>query len=301
MHSGCGNNNAKQAQLRDQGIELLANGDCDGAIVLFDEALGMSVGKVEALEIDINYYKAAAMVSANRYEEAIECYNNLIAFDDKNYEAYFLRGSVYAKSGDVVSMTEDYNRALTLHRRDYELYIKIYENLTALGMSEQGVAYLNTALDLSDKSPESYFYRGKIYYLLGQNDSALEQLNTAMDKDVTEAKLYIAKVYQSTGDDVAAEQLLLEYASSEDVSSEVLESLGEIEMNSDNYDRAYEYFSAGLNSGDTDTRQHLLKGQIVALEYLGRFEEAREILNTYIAEYPDDLQAAEEAIFLSTR
>ena len=257
--------------MRDEGIELLDAGDSEGAIALFNKALGLSIGKVGDLEIDINYYKAAAYVKAGNPEEAINCYNALINYDDRDYKAYFMRGSVFAKTGDVASAVADYNKALNLQRKDYELYIEIYENFKSLGLEEQGAGYLDAALELSDRSDEGNYFRGRIYYLKGDYDNALSELNDAIEAEVAPASLYAAKVYQALGDETSAQKLLVKYASSEEVSSDALRSLGEIEMNQGNTERALEYFRAGLDAGDDDMRQSLMRSQIIALERLGRF------------------------------
>jgi len=39
----------------------------------------------------------------------------------------------------------------------------------------------------------------------------------------------------------------------------------------------------------------------VAYEYLGEYEQAYELLKTYLQKYPDDEQAKREYDFLSTR
>ncbi|MCF0186923.1 MAG: tetratricopeptide repeat protein [Bacteroidaceae bacterium] len=299
--AGCGSKKEQQCALRDEGIALMEAGDSEGAIDRFNQALGLSIGKVGSLEIDINYYKAAACVLSGDYYGAIGCYNALINYDDSDYKAYFMRGSVYAKGGDVPSAVDDYNKALTLHRKDYELYIEIFENFQALGLEEQGKGYLDAALEISSRNPEAYYYRGRIYYLKGEYENALSELNVAIKDEVSEAKLYAAKVYQALGDETSAQKLLVEYANSDEISSEALLTLGEIEMNQENYSGALDYFKAGLDAGDDDMRRALLRNQIIVLERLRRFSEAKEVAAQYVVEFPDDTEAANEYIFLTTR
>lgn len=298
---GCGKYNQTEIDLRDQGIEALDSGDYDNAIDLFNKALGKSIGKVTDLEIDINYYKAAAQFKGGHFKDAEKTYTYLIKYDKNNYEAYFLRGSIYANEGEVGEAITDYDAAVAIDEKNYLLYIQIYENLNSLGYTDQGLVYLNDALKVSDKSANGKYYKGRIYYMLGQTADATENLEAAIDKDVIEAKLYLAKIYQDAGDFDKAQKLLEEYASSDEVTSDAMAALGDIEMTNGNYESALSYYQAGLTLDSIDNMPALMKGQVAALEKLDRYSEAKDILTQYLDSYPDDEVASKELVFLQTR
>ncbi len=301
VFSGCSKYNEEEITLRDEGIAQMDAGNYEDAIDLFDQALGKSIGKVTDLELDINYYKGASQFSAGLFEDAVKTYTYLIKYDGDNYESYFLRGSIYAAEGEIGEAITDYDAAVDIDKKNYELYIEIYDNLNALGYTDQGLVYLNSALDVSDKSANAKYYKGRIYYMLGQTSEAKEYLQAAVDKDITEAKLYLAKLYQDAGDYTTAQTLLEEYAASDEVTSEALAALGDIEMTNGNYENALNYYEAGLTLESIDNISDLMKGQVAALEKLYRFSEAKEILTQYLEEYPGDEEAAKELIFLQTR
>lgn len=301
LFAGCSKYNQAEVSLRDEGIAAMDAGDYTGAIEKFDEALGKSIGKVTDLEIDINYYKAAAQFSAGQFEDAAKTYSYLVKYDPDNFEAYFLRGSIYASEGEVGEAITDYDKAVSVDEKNYLLYIEIYENLDSLGYTDQGLVYLNNALDVSDKSANAKYYKGRIYYILGQTDKARENLKAAVDKDVVEARLYLAKLYQDEGDFETAQSLLEEYASSDEVTSEALATLGDIEMTNGNYESALNYYQAGLSLDSIDNMPDLMKGQVAALEKLDRYSEAKEVLTQYLETYSNDEAAAKELIFLQTR
>ena len=298
---GCGKYNQSEIDLRDQGIQALDSGNYDDAIDLFNQALGKSIGKVTDLEIDINYYKAAAQFKAGYFKETAKTYTYLIRYDKNNYEAYFLRGSIYADEGEVGEAITDYDAAVSIDPKNYLLYIQIYDNLNALGYTDQGMVYLNDALAIKDKSANAKYYKGRIYYMLGQTSEATSNLQAAVDKDVIEAKLYLAKLYQDSGDYDKAQALLKEYAQSDEVTSDALAALGDIEMNNGNYENALGYYDAGLSLDSIDNMPNLLKGKVTALEKLDRYSEAKEVLTQYLETYPEDEDAAKELTFLQTR
>ena len=298
---GCSKYNEKEIALRDQGVAAMDEGNYEEAIKLFNEALGKSVGKVTDLELDIDYYKGAAQYISGQFDAAVKTYTYLIKFDNKNFKPYFLRGSIYAKEGDIGQAIKDYNAAVAIDKKNYLLYIEIYENLMSLGYSEQALAYLNDGLAVTDKSDESGYYKGRIYYLLGQNAEAEKLLKEAVNKDIVEAKLYLAKIYQDAGNYEQAQPLLEEYAASDDVTSEALGTLGDIALSSGDYEGSLNYYEAGLKLDSIDNLPQLMKGKASALEKLYRFSEAKDVLTQYIEKYPNDEDVAKELIFLQTR
>ncbi|QFJ53739.1 tetratricopeptide repeat protein [Pseudobutyrivibrio xylanivorans] len=299
--TGCSRYNQKEIQLRDQGVAAMEEGNYEEAVSLFDKALGCSIGKVTDLELDIDYYKAAAQFKNNQFEDAASTYTYLIKYDDKNYKPYFLRGSIYAGEGEIGQAIKDYDAAVAIDEKNYLLYIEIYDNLNALGYTDQGLVYLNNALEVSDKSAESKYFKGRIYYILGQSDEAEKLLKEANEKGVIDAKLYLAKIYQDNSDYVSAQALLEEYAASEEVTSEALGTLGDIELTYGNYENALNYYEAGLSLDSIDNMSQLMKGKVAALEKLNRYSEAKEVLAQYIEKYPNDEEAQKEQIFLQSR
>ncbi len=299
--SACSKYNTKEVSLRDEGIALMDEDDYEGAIAKFDEALGCSVGKVTDLELDIDYYKAAAQYASGAFDDAVSTYTYLIKYDKTNYKPYFLRGSIYASEGEIGQAIKDYDAACQIDTKNYLLYIEIYNNLDALGYTDQGLVYLNNALAVSDKSAKGKYYKGRIYYMLGQTSDAQTYLQEAIDKDVVEAKLYLAKIYQDAGDYTTAQSLLEDYASSEEVTSDALGTLGDLELAEGNYENALGYYEAGLILDSIDNLPQLMKGKVAALEKLNRYDEALETITQYLDYYPSDEEAQKEQIFLQTR
>lgn len=299
--TACSKYNQEAVDLRDAGVTAMESGDYTTAIDDFNQALGLSMGTVTDLEIDINYYKAAAQYKAGLTDDAISTYTALIKYDKGNYKAYFLRGSVYANEAELDSALKDYDKAIACDSTNYMLYIQIYENLSALGFSDQASTYLTKALDVSDSSAEATYYKGRIYYLQGDSDQATTYLTEAKDKGVDDAKLYLAKIYQDQGDMTSAQSLLEEYAASDSVTSEALGTLGDIEMASGNYENALSYYQTGASLESVDNMSQLVKGQVVALEHLSRYDDATTLLTQYLETYPGDTDAEKELTFLQTR
>lgn len=299
---GCSNKEQEnQDAYRKIGINNMAEGDYEKAIKSFQKALDTSLGEIGTEEIDICYYKAAAQFANGDYEDAIETYTSLIKYDKKNPNAYFLRGSVYLNMDKTKKALSDYEKAVEVDSRNYEMYEEIYQNLINSNEEKEAKQYLEHALDIKAKEAEDYAERGHIYYLLEDYDSAKQNLDKAIDKNDKTALLYLAEVYNAMGQTEQAQALLENYVQDNAGDSEALNSLGMMQFNNQDYENALKYFQLGLKVEGAVNKQELLKNEIVAYEYMGDFESAKDKMKSYIKEYPNDESALREYTFLKTR
>lgn len=302
MLAGC-SSESKETQLsyREIGINSMQSGDYEGAIAAFDSALSHCVGSIGETEIDICYYKAAAQYATGDVEGALATYDALIDYDAKDANAYYMRGCLRLQAGENDKAKEDFSNAIKYNSGDYELYINIYENLSAYNLAAEGEEYLNKAFDLKGNDADSLAYRGKIYYLLGQNENALTELNAALEKGSIEANLTIAQVYETLGDSEMAETYYKAYAESGSADSEAMCALAEIEMAKQNYAGALSYVNQGLAMEQVTNRRDLMQNQIICMEYTGDFSGAWTVIQEYVQMYPDDTKAQREFTFLKNR
>lgn len=301
--AGCTKNDrlVLQQEKEDLGRQLMDEGDYEGAIKAFDDALGCCLGNITNKEIEIDFYKAAALFMSGDNEGALATYSSLIAFDDKRPEPYFLRASVYLKQGESELAVEDYKTAVSLSNSDYDMYIAAYNNLHAAGVENDALNFLKAALELKDKSAESYLARGRIYLILEQYDLAQDQLINAKDKGISDASVYLAQVYQATGATQSAESVLTEYIAEGNTSSEAMNIMAIISMKAGDFQGALNYIAQGLSLEEVTNTQSLLRNKIICLEKTGNFDEAYKTAVSYCELYPKDEDAERELIFLSTR
>lgn len=258
----------KEKELRAEGIALMESGDYAAAAETFEEALGSSYGLLSDLDLDIAYYRAAALYLSGESGDAVEVYDAIIACDDDAADAYYLRGTISLEAGDMESAKSDYVKAVSCSGADYDLYLQIYKNLIEEGVSESEAAvYLENALELGGSSASDLSAQGYIYYLLGDADTAMTYLSQAADAGDEAALLYLAQIAIADGD----------------------------------YDTALTYVEQGLAIEDGEYLQQFTYARIALYEYEGDFESARDWMEDYIAAYPDDEDAQREWVFLETR
>lgn len=300
--SGCTDESLeKQLSYRAIGINSMQAGDYEGAITAFESALEQHVGKITETEIDICYYKAAAQYLSGNIEGALEIYEDLLDYNEKDGKAYYMRGCILLQQGKNEQALADFSDAVKYNQEDYELYVNIYENLAAYNLAPDGETYLKKAFDIKGDNAEQLAWRGKIYLMLGEYENATAELTAALQKESVTANLYLAQVYDAQGDTANAQKYYQAYVDAGEADSVAMNALAEIEMAKGNYTGALEYINQGLAMEEIPNKKALLQNQMIACEYTGDFATAWAAAQEYMAAYPDDMTVQREYVFLKSR
>lgn len=285
---------------RARGIAYMGLTDYGQAAACFEEALADSNGLVGDLDFDLNFYLAAAYTKSARFSEAEPIYDAILALRPDEKDAYFLRGNVRLQLGNYQGAKADFDKVISMDPFNYDRMIEIHEVLDYFGYGEDGKAYLRTVLENGEKLVDKYA-AGRIYYYLGEFQNACLALEEAREKGGAESYLYLGKAYEATGDYNYAANVYNSYISKNGGTAEVYNQLGLCEMAKGEYQKALDAFRAGKQMENATMLQTLSFNEIVALEHLGEFGQAYELMGTYLKNYPDDETAKREYEFLSTR
>lgn len=302
VFSGCSGNASKnQAAYRQAGITCMQQGDYANAVVAFEAALQQKIGGVGADELDISYYKGAAQYANGDVEGAMATYQAILDYDKKQPDAYYLRGCLYLKQGNIEAAKADFENAVKYNPDEYELYLGIYENLAGAGYVEEGEVYLKQAFGIKGEAVSNLEYRGRIHYFLGDYESALKDLRAALEGGSETADLYLAKTYDAMGDDVTAETHYTAYLENHSESQEALGAMGSIMLEKKQYDKAVTYLEKSIEYGGDAINRAVMQDLVIAYEYTGAFDKAWELIERYVALFPEDTKAQNEYIFLKNR
>lgn len=307
MLTGCGEERTEhELAYRKIGMNAMAEGNYAEALANFQLALDQSKGQIRNLELDICMQKAEALYLNGQPEEAIAVCDAVLDYDKNYASAYYLRGNLYLQQGDSKKALGDYEQAAKYADADYEIYIRLYENLNRAGMKAEGEKYLKDALELKGKDRYHLTNRGYIYYIMGDYGTAKEELLQAVELKQKEgeddkAELYLAQTLEQLGDEQTASEYYKAYAKNHADDSVVLEELGNMAMEKEDYANACAYYQKGLQTTNPSNEQFLRRGEIAALEAMYEFEQAKDQMAQYVLDYPEDEQAAREYLFLKTR
>ena len=183
---GCGTKDTKeQDAYRQYGITCMESGKYEDAVKAFQNALGESIGHIGEKELDICFYKAKAQALDGKTKDALATYNAIIKYN-KDARAYYLRGDLYMDMGEEKKGRADFESAVQQGKKNYEIYIGIYESLSRHEKKDEGQKYLSAAMEIKGDKPEDELYKGRISYLLGENKDAISYLEKAKELEVEE-------------------------------------------------------------------------------------------------------------------
>lgn len=298
--TGCSDREANQLEYRQQGITLMENGKYEEGLVAFQNALDLSLGEVGETEMDICFYKAEALYKLGDAEGAMNTYSAIINFNE-SAKAYFLRGNLYYSQGEEAKALKDYAAAIEQEKKDYDLYIGVYEALSAHGKAKEAQDYLNQALEISGTSAYDKMQKGRINFLLGEQQTAISLLQEAIKGKEMRAYYYLSEIYAQLGDEQASEENLIAYMESGVADSYNLFNIANDQLAKGDSAMAIKCLTTALNLEKVPNKQMVMKTLVIAYEQNRDFASAKELMAEYIEAYPDDEEAAREFTFLETR
>lgn len=298
--TGCTDREENQLAFRQEGITHLENGDYEEAVEAFQNALDLSLGQVGDTEMDICFYKAEALYRLADVQGTIDTYSAIIDYN-QNAKAYFLRGNLYYSQNNEESALNDYAAAIENEKKDYDLYIGVYEALTAHGKAKEAQGYLNQALEISGNKAYDKMQKGRINFLLGEQQTAISLLQEAVDGKEWKAYYYLAEIYSLLGDADNSEKNMSAYIESGAADAYNLFDIANDQLERGNYKMAIDCLNLALGLEQVPNRQILMKTLVIAYEQNLDFENAKKVMTEYMQNYPEDEEAKREFTFLETR
>lgn len=284
---------------RGSGIVYLSSGHYTKAADLFNEALSYGPDNYGETEIDILYYLAEAQDGAGDTMAAAESYSRIIEYQE-DANAYMLRGLAYQSCGDNVKAEEDLKTALNMSKKNYKIYLALYEVLTAQNKTDEAAQVLDEALNLGGKTGEDYSNRGIVYMYQEDYVNASDAFNTALEKGYNNAYLGLAESLMRQKDFEGAAQQYENYIAVDTTNAIAYNQYGLCLMELERYEEARQIFETGIALNDRLVDKELRYNEAVALEYLNDWEAAYTKMQEFVEKYPDDTQGLHELTFLES-
>ncbi len=126
------------------------------------------------------YFSGRAYYDANRFENAIECYQRALSLGAAQSRVYENLGLASEALGRFAAAEQAYRRALELSTGDFRPYLVYGVFLEKQGKSAEGVAMIEKALSLDPENVDTHFELGKALNQSGQLAAAARVLEAAL-------------------------------------------------------------------------------------------------------------------------
>ncbi len=290
----------RQAEIaRGRGILCLAQQQYEEAYSYFQQALDAAGKSDKAFQQDVKLYMAETCLEQGDTEQAETICLDLLE-ESESSQARLLLGRISLSKGDAEAADEYFTASLE-QDQSFENYLTIYELYADASMEANGAAYLEQALQLVPSGAEDYCSQGQIYYYLGQTEDAKTSFARAIDLGSVDAVPLMGKLYLENGEIQAARSMYQSYLEQAVQPAVAYNGLALCDMEDGDYDSALTNIASGLAQDEEEVRESLLLNEIACYEYKLDFETAKEKMEAFLAEYPDNEDAVRENIFLQSR
>lgn len=294
------NGEDKELIYRGEGLAYMGLSEYQDAVECFLKAFQYCNGRTGALEYDMNYYLATSYAKLEQYDQAEAVYTSILDMKPKSIDALYLRGCVRLKQNSKDAAVTDFEKAMSLKSDDIDLIVDVYQALAAEGYADEGAVYLRDIMDKQGKKMDD-FSLGKINFYLGDYENARIHLDSALNGTDAEAILLLGQTYEALGDLNYAAVVYNTYLEKGTPDVQILNRLGVCKMKQENYEDALKAFEDAIAIQPNSIIRTVKFNEIVANEYLGRFDVAKSLMSDYLNNYPDDSAAKRENEFLMTR
>lgn len=120
------------------------------------------------------------LYAASGSPQALEIANVLANVHKKNRAAFFIRGLYYSNTNDGKKAIEMFDNCLAIDYTDMEAYREKAIAFYNMGKYNDGVAVLNRAITLQNNFDEGYYWRGMCLEKIGKIEEAIASYKSAL-------------------------------------------------------------------------------------------------------------------------
>ncbi len=163
----------------------------ENAIADFEEA-----GELEPKLKDVEYYKmlGQAYEKQNKFELALDCFNQAIEIDEDSEVLHRLQGRVLEKKGSYTEAREAFERAIELDQDNEICYLYLGRVLCRLNKPATALENFEKVKLLNPNDKRAFLWAGNTYFRLGDFPEALAEFEKALAIDSNFVRAYKGRV-----------------------------------------------------------------------------------------------------------
>lgn len=238
-----------------RGMAQAMYGDKEAAVKDLSRALELGAGDPMAYAV-----RGSMLLFLGKLPEAGKDLDKATSLDPDLAEAYFSKGLLYVRQGRLKEALQAYDILVELEPWRPQSYLERGTCLAAMHRFDRALADLNKALELNPDYAEACCYRASLLRTRLRNDEALADLDKALELKPAYVRAYAVRA-----------SLYLDLGRNEEAAAD----LGKV-IELEKPPRPERYFDRALAWGRT-----------------GKFKQAIEDLDRYIAQVPDNPTAYE--------
>ncbi len=145
------------------------------------------------------FQKAEVAVSKKKFDDAIDLLKQVVATDNKDFQAWTALGSVYYAEEKFDDAEGAYLKAIEVHPTSPRAYVNLGRVRSSQKKFGEAVEPLTKAVELQPTSGDANFLLGECYLQLKKGSKAIPYLNEAANNGRPDAHLRLGWLYNAAG------------------------------------------------------------------------------------------------------
>ena len=145
------------------------------------------------------FHKAEEAVGKKKFDDAIDLLKQVVATDDKDFQAWTALGSIYFAQEKVADAQTAYLKAIEVHPTSARAQMNLGRLLSSQKKFEEAVEPLTKATELQPTSGDANYLLGECYLQLKKGSKAIPYLNEAAKFGRPDAHLRLGWLYNAAG------------------------------------------------------------------------------------------------------
>ena len=170
-------NPQKVQSLLQQADNLLDNHYHYEAVNVYNQLLALQADNTEAWN-----NRGNALAALKRYQEAIASYDQAIAIKANKHQAWYNRGNVLAQVQRYQEAISSYDQAIRIKSDKYEAWINRGVALSKLQHYQEAIDSYNKAIAIEVDASEAYYNKACVYALQNNIGPALKNLRKVIEQ-----------------------------------------------------------------------------------------------------------------------
>ena len=159
---------------------------------LLSRVPGGIVSKADpAQEAEKHLGQVIHLFKLNRLNEALEECGKAIRMDPRNPNAYYWRGRIHIRTGELDPALEEFRAAVNLKPDFREAHDNLGWIYSRKNRLDEALSHLSRSIDLNRENAWAYYHRALVFQRKGEMEKALEDAKKACDlKNQDGCRLY---------------------------------------------------------------------------------------------------------------
>jgi tetratricopeptide (TPR) repeat protein len=267
-----------------EGDELARNGDHEGALARYEEALAIDAENTDALE-----RKAQALLALGRTSDAIECHDRLVALHPDEAKWLVMKADLLVLDEQYDAAVACFEEALRLDPSDHGSFQRLGDVLRARGRTAEAIEVFDRAIRAAPSDATLWVAKGDALIDDHRADEAIKALETAesLDPQFSETDWNLRADRYFIGGDYTMADRFYRKAIERQPNLESWRGLAMTSYLAGRAEEALRNFDEVLKFDPTDA--DALNDRGIVLLNLGRSEEARHAFERLVEVAPDSL------------